>query len=1019
MYTIQQYIEDTLSLTNSIIIKFKDNALFVNKRIRDFYGIEIPEDPKEWRYYLNLNGEKHFTNTDVKIYILEEDTKVLLTKEILNQYPLTKEELLKYGSLYKSLIKEYPNDIDYIKGCIFPIDYETAINAEDGDILAYNINLIEEQELSIIKELEKQIKNHIARWHVREYSITDELYISSYIGVLYSAIPRMIMNIRLSKIKTNEAHSFHVEQYFRSNLNLWDDIRILNKESIYWLYKNLDYLMSNVGRNKTLDIIAKKIFETNKIGLGVYEILSIDPDIKNDSIVLNEPLFKPTKLNNYYNNDIEFASTNENIVTKELNSDAELSREINNLEKDRVISTVKEKTKYLLSDKTSKIIDVNTIRTFELYGNDLITNLLDYWLDFSFTGVYTKKINFVDPNNNINYFITPKQGLLYLLYMISIITNNEDKRIHKMEYRTTINTDITYDEITKDMFDAGISKNSLTKLYNLIPNKINKIKSPDEFNNYFSKLVTLYIEGRVEEVNIDNPIVSNNIKTFYRKILKKKTVHLEGKTFKEMLEDDNINIEINSLYDPMLTILTLTKVFTNTDIDNTLELINMLKSYINILLKLTSYDTQIISDDIENNILKAPYTSNSIINTTQGLLNINNAHLDALEQNFTRIKAHGNDFKEVFKTDLYPDVNYSILSIDHIGVGSIFNYKDFDIKITPTTYADIDALYGVMTATVKGRAMNIFETLLGYSSNYIKQRSRIDTIDIGIENNRNYKDIDTNTNSTYINIEQEHMTQYYPNVNGRGHNQDLHHLDKSYTDSNINNSSIIDKLDIGITNNKNYNELDVNNISMYAEIIDTILTNYYPNVSGNGHNQDMKNVNKSYVDSNIKNKSNLDITDIGIEDNKNYKDIEVGNNNTYANILDDDNMTDYYPDVSGTGHNQDMKNIDKVNNDSNMNVESRLDFNKEIGIVINKYKNIDVNNNSAYAEIIDKYLTEYHPELKSRGVNGENIVKAVNDLNSSPMANVDELSVITYTNEPTTTKVVNIDTQPNTVATID
>lgn len=88
--------------------------------------------PKTWRYYLNISGEKHFSNDLVLITLKETNQEVELTKDLLLKYKDTRNELWKQDEFYKSIISKYPNETLYIHGCMFPSNLDDVIDAPPG-----------------------------------------------------------------------------------------------------------------------------------------------------------------------------------------------------------------------------------------------------------------------------------------------------------------------------------------------------------------------------------------------------------------------------------------------------------------------------------------------------------------------------------------------------------------------------------------------------------------------------------------------------------------------------------------------------------------------------------------------------------------------------------------------------------------------------------------------------------------------------------------------------------------------
>ena len=152
MFTIENYIKNSISFSKSLIIKFKDVAIAVNKGL-EIQGIPTSKDEREWKYYLNISGRRHISNKDVIIPVIETGKEEILSKELLDNNPYTRKELKKLDQYYTDLIERYPEEELFIKGCIFPVDIDKAIKAEDGTILDYDDSFVESNEYNLIREI--------------------------------------------------------------------------------------------------------------------------------------------------------------------------------------------------------------------------------------------------------------------------------------------------------------------------------------------------------------------------------------------------------------------------------------------------------------------------------------------------------------------------------------------------------------------------------------------------------------------------------------------------------------------------------------------------------------------------------------------------------------------------------------------------------------------------------------------------------------------------------------------------
>lgn len=661
MYTIKKYINDTLSLTNSIVVKISEIPITINKGIFLSHGIHPGENKREWKYYLNLNGRKHFTNNDVKIKLIETNNEEILTKELLDKYSYTRYELNKYSDYYNKLLNNYPNDIDYIKGCINPVDIDVAINAPDGEILAYSKQYVGDNELSVIRELSIRIESMIRRWYVKEYNITDQLHLSSFIGIMYLNIPNLLMNIRLNKVHTNEVHEFHLEHFFRSRYDLWDDISVLNNESIMWLYNNLEYIMSNQGQNHTLHDILKYVYAANNIGVGAYRLIDSLPVKNNSDDVTESGYTKPDNfleiidLNNAYNlNDNQNISI-KSLVNSELHGDLELDVFIKSDREESIYDYVNAQIKNISTmNQPTKVLDIDTIKLYKMYGNDIYTSIMDQWLYLADNDRYNNRTIFEDPNNSLTYSLTPLEGVYLFYYLLSKIAGKENLKINTISYSTAIDVDINKSHLTHNLFAKDITEPVVDYIMELLPNGLNNINNSQEFEVLINRLITLYKKTWEIDSNVSNSIISANIKHINSRMLVggKHTISddVDGVTLSEVLFNRNINIEDNENYNYIKTIETLFKTFTNRDLDDYIKLENKLTSLTNILNKLTSYSTQVVKSvndereiQINYNHLSPLYANRGIIEVTDGLIT------HPLEPFTNTLECNADDFKDTVK----------------------------------------------------------------------------------------------------------------------------------------------------------------------------------------------------------------------------------------------------------------------------------------------------------------------------------------------------------------------------------
>ena len=311
-YTL--FEESTSLLARTLTIGHKMVAESINNYLVD-KGYPVSDRLEEWKYYLNLAGEYHQSdydyiatvNTDgsphlqIRLGGLSGSYNVDLTKELIhgvNSDPAIAVEY-RFGSRgYNNLIKRYPKAIDLIRGILYPIEKEVAINVEDGSILqiggyirhvppdnedqyyfekadihtVVNFDMIDRREISIINDLEVWIKNYFARWLVADYVFFNEFYINALLGLLHVMLPAKINVLRQQRMGTSEVNTFHVKQRLNDIGGLGQYVDIIPETVYMWLYRNADYLDFARGRSDTLDKLIANVLDPLKIPANSYRV---------------------------------------------------------------------------------------------------------------------------------------------------------------------------------------------------------------------------------------------------------------------------------------------------------------------------------------------------------------------------------------------------------------------------------------------------------------------------------------------------------------------------------------------------------------------------------------------------------------------------------------------------------------------------------------------------------------------------------------------------------------------------
>ena len=181
------YAENCTDLARSIIIKSEATALAMNLADADQNALRVSlgeppfldeYDKTTWRYYMHLAGRYHaldtfsVTNDDgtvshkpyMQVYSLDTYELIDFTIENLQEHRTTWREYQKGSTYYRNLVNKYPDKRLLIDGILNPIDINVAINARENQILYWDKRKVEENEYSLIQNIQDYIDKYYHRW---------------------------------------------------------------------------------------------------------------------------------------------------------------------------------------------------------------------------------------------------------------------------------------------------------------------------------------------------------------------------------------------------------------------------------------------------------------------------------------------------------------------------------------------------------------------------------------------------------------------------------------------------------------------------------------------------------------------------------------------------------------------------------------------------------------------------------------------------------------------------------------
>lgn len=424
---IKSYYDANVNLVRTIGIKSVWSPELLNEFLIEQYGLstinrlyretwkleesEWRDNPKTWKYYLNLAGEYHPTDTVMQITSLDTQEVIDFTKVNLASHPTTK-TAYKYGTrYYQTLVNRFPDQEDLIMGIIMPCDIDVAIAAEEGTILRYDTSLVEEYEYTLIKDLEDWIKRHIFRWYIDAQRVSQEYYLMTYYNELYLKMIPALMIYRDRRRQTYEVHSFHVRMFLKGFMELDKYYPFLTREQAMYLYRNLPRLVRYMGHDVQFNELKDKLLTKRNIPIFGYDIRQkneIDASFHPTAVARAELL-----------NDISSVIDVETISLTEL-FDKEKSglygtADFYDAKQSDVIFKVQNTrhAKMITKDIITQVPDNANIATLNF--EDFV---LQHWAFMSKSGLYNATVSFRNPRTGGMHQISSKNAFVYMYYLV-------------------------------------------------------------------------------------------------------------------------------------------------------------------------------------------------------------------------------------------------------------------------------------------------------------------------------------------------------------------------------------------------------------------------------------------------------------------------------------------------------------------------------------------------------------------------------------------------------------------------
>jgi hypothetical protein len=387
-----EYVRATLSLARTLVVKIEAVALRENS-VLEAAGYLVGNDKKTWRYYMNLNGDYHETDTPMWINSIDTGENILFNKENMAFHIATFREYSKGGYWFKRISEAYPGQVELIKGILKPIPYETTIAAENYKILSYNKSLVLWNEDHLIPKLQQFIHGLVPQLFNHEYIYTDNLMLPvTGVMTLYMAIIEEIATIRHESIGSRHAHDFYIWARIDSYGEFSKYKESLTKTQIMWLYNNIAWIDNNPGAQYTFDFMLKNLLTDADIPLAKFDLVE---NTKTQLVDLTPtPLYRKMNINlqDKYGLEPTYINTQQMILKEQ-----GLAKDNYNQSAIWYDHALRKGTHSIYSELPTKVLESKMMDYTNRHINTKMSVTFNNWIYLAGKGYYNGKVLVRDP----------------------------------------------------------------------------------------------------------------------------------------------------------------------------------------------------------------------------------------------------------------------------------------------------------------------------------------------------------------------------------------------------------------------------------------------------------------------------------------------------------------------------------------------------------------------------------------------------------------------------------------------
>lgn len=409
------YVSDVITLAKTLVIKSVATAEAINTSQTEL-GMVVADDPTTWRYYKNISGAYHSTDTMMTVTSLDSQTTINFTIATLQDNRATR-KAYAYGSVYyEELVKRYPGQEMLIRGILNPVDINVAIAAADNTILNWGADLVEPVEVNLIPRLQKWTDAFFLRYSQPAYDVVEDLYRAAILATYFAHVPSTIMAIRLDNCKTEYAHSFHIWEYLESNGHLGYYRDYFTTKQAMWLYRNVKYLQMNAGKVGNQSLLIDHVMTERGLPVAWYKMIHDITDFDT-----SESLYPGVALRRFSLNerDVAAGGKNTHTVANMLSRESKLARDNSQeIEADDIaITDVMQSSS--MNTLPTKILESAMLDSSAADVFPFADIALNEWVHKATTGFYRAKIQVTNPYTGALLSMSATEAFITWLYCIN------------------------------------------------------------------------------------------------------------------------------------------------------------------------------------------------------------------------------------------------------------------------------------------------------------------------------------------------------------------------------------------------------------------------------------------------------------------------------------------------------------------------------------------------------------------------------------------------------------------------